>query len=124
MKNFLTAILLGMVMTVHAQDPISIDVNKAKSSFVVTLDANPTTGYQWTVVDYDKELLQLTSSTYRRPDTKLIGAGGKMLYTFTLCKGKKYPDQTAITFLYARSWEKKESGTLQKVIIHFMASKT
>lgn len=114
--------LIGLAMVAlsfisHA-DPLAIKVSNQQSSFVVNLEANPTTGYQWEVVSYDKALLTLKSSVYQRPDTKLIGAGGQMLFTFTVNKGKTHPKSTKLVFKYARPWE-KDTGTLQKVVVNF-----
>ncbi len=113
---FSSMIATGLI---YAAEPILINVNKNQSSFIVNLAANPTTGYQWSVIHFDNDLLTLHSSVYQRPNTKLIGAGGRMLFTFTLNKGKTYPQTTELTFKYARPWEKKDTGTIQKVTVNF-----
>ena len=116
MNKILGCILLCCSYSVHAGDDISMNVNKDQSSFTVTLPANPTTGYQWSVVSFDKNLLTLKESKYQAPQTRLIGAGGKMLFTFDLNQGKAYPDKTNMVFNYARSWE-PDSGSRQNVIV-------
>lgn len=118
-SSFLTSlILLGLSITTNAADALSINVNSKASQFVVSLAANPTTGYQWSLVSYDKSFLNLASSVYQRPQTKAIGAGGQMLFTFTLNKGAHYPEKTKMLFKYARSWE-ANSGTIKEVTINF-----
>ncbi|RUR12364.1 protease inhibitor I42 family protein [Legionella sp. km772] len=119
--KFLTSFTL-MIASIfaHADDSISMTVPKNQPSFVVNLAANPTTGFQWSVVHFDKDLLALSSSVYQQPDTKLIGAGGRMLFTFSLNKGKAYPQSTELTFKYARPWEKDGSATVQKVTVKFV----
>lgn len=112
--------MLALSALAHANDPMSVNVDKKQSSFVINLPANPTTGYQWSLVQFDRELLSLTSSLYQKPDTKLIGAGGNMLYTFSLNKGKAYPKTSEIIFKYARPWEKAQMASWQKVIVHFV----
>ncbi len=102
----------------YAADTLTLYVDSSSPQFVVTLPANPTTGYQWTVSTYDKTMLRLTSSHYIVPKTKLIGAGGEMTFTFALNKGKAYPKATTMSFTYARSWEPK-SGTLKQVTVQF-----
>lgn len=67
----------------------------------------------------DKNLLKLTSSTFEKPKTNLIGAGGQMYFTFSLQKGKSYPVSTKIQFKYARSWE-PGSGEMKNVTVHFI----
>lgn len=119
MKALLSSLFLGLSMTVHANDVISMDVNMNQSNFVVTLPANPTTGYQWSVVQFDKNLLALNSSKYEGLKTAMVGAGGEMHFTFALQKGKTYPDFTEIQFKYARSWEPK-SGIVKNVKVNFV----
>lgn len=118
--KFLTGFTMMMLAVfAHADDVMSLDIAKGQKSFVVNLPANPTTGFQWSVVQYDKDLLTLGSSVYHGPNTKLIGAGGRMLFTFTLNKGITLPKTTELTFKYARPWEKKGEFTMQKVTVNF-----
>ena len=121
MKILLGSVLLGFSIIAHAGagDDLTINVNASQSSFVVQLAANPTTGYQWKVVKFDKNLLSLLSSHYQKPQTNLIGAGGKMFFTFTLNNGKSYPEKTNIVFKYARSWE-PDSSTVKNVTVNFV----
>ncbi len=99
---------------------LQLDVPNKQQTFVVTLPANATTGYQWSVVTFDNALLTLDKSNYLAPNTKLIGAGGQMQYTFSLNKGKQYSAQTSMLFKYARAWE-PDSAMLKKVTIRFIA---
>ncbi len=119
MKIFLGCILLGLSMIANAEDTLSMTVNPDEGRFVVKLAANPTTGFQWSVVKYDKNLLTLSSSEYQKPQTHLIGAGGQMVFTFTLNKGKSYPDKTNLVFKYARSWE-PNTATIKNVTVNFV----
>jgi len=122
MMNFLIGfILLSFSVMANAGDNnISMTADSTQKKFVVTLAANPTTGYQWKVVQFDKNLLTLTSSDYQKPQTQLIGAGGQMLFTFTLNKGKSYPENTKMVFKYARAWE-PDSGTVKNVTVNFVS---
>ena len=88
--------------------PVPVEVlapiqTKVGELFTVTLDANPTTGYSWDFAKpIDGAILKLASSEFKRPDTKLMGAGGKQIWTFrAMDKGK-----TTITLKYFRPWEK------------------
>ncbi|CAM2793623.1 protease inhibitor I42 family protein [Legionella worsleiensis] len=119
MKLFLGGMLMVFSMMVYAVDDIMLQVPNNQPSFKVSLAANPTTGYQWTVEQYDKTLFKLTSSQFQRPKSNLIGAGGQMLFTFTLNKGKSYPKSTKLVFQYARAWE-KEPGKIQTVNVNFI----
>lgn len=118
MNRVLGFLLLGFSLIANAGTNLELNVDAKQSSFVVTLAANPTTGYNWSVLEFDKNLLTLTSSQYQKAKNKLIGAGGQMLFTFALNKGKSYPHSTSMTFKYARSWD-ANSATLQKVTVNF-----
>lgn len=117
-KKILGSLLLLGSSWLQAADSLTINVNKNSPQFVVALPSNPTTGFQWTVKHYDRKLLQLKSSNYIAPKTKLIGAGGQMTFTFAPIKGKTYPASTKMSFAYARSWEAKQ-GALKHVTINF-----
>ena len=119
MKILFSSLLLGFAMTVHADDELSLDVNVKDPSFVISLPANPTTGFQWAVDQYDKNILTLSSSVYQKPQTNLVGAGGQMQFTFTLQKGKALPEHTHLQFKYARAWEPK-TATVKKVQVNFL----
>ena len=121
MNVFWSCFLFCISFIAYANDDSSMNVNLNASSFVVTLPANPTTGYQWSVVSFDKNLLTLNKSFFEQPKTNLVGAGGQMHFTFTLLRGKKYPEHSDIVFKYARSWE-PGSATIKHVTIHFVAS--
>ena len=123
MNLLMSFVMMLVPLSVYANKALLVNVPKNKSSFVITLEANPTTGYQWSVVSFDKDLLTLSSSYYQGPDSKLIGAGGHMLFTFTLNKEKAYPKTTDLFFSYARPWEKGDTGAKQKVTVHFFAKR-
>jgi inhibitor of cysteine peptidase len=94
--------LLTLGLAASAQDSKPITV-KTGQEFTITLVSNPTTGYRW---DLDKpidgKLVQLVTNDYVRPNTTLIGAGGKQVWTFkAVAEGK-----TQIDLKYFRSWEK------------------
>lgn len=119
MKIVFGCLLLGSSMMVYANENLTLDVLTNSSSFEVMLPANPTTGFQWSVVRFDKNLLILSKSSYERPKTNLIGAGGQMHFIFTLQKKQGYPASTEIVFKYARSWE-PASATVKNVTVNFV----
>ncbi|KTD23394.1 secreted protein [Legionella lansingensis] len=121
MKKLLSCFLLAFTTLTQAANSMSINVDTSATQFLVTLPANPTTGYQWTVEDYDKSFLKLLSSRYAAPQTKLMGAGGEMSFTFQLISGRSYPKNTTLVFKYARPWE-PQTGTVQKVTVNFISS--
>lgn len=119
MKILFSSLLLSFSMMAQANDTVSLDVNIKDPSFSLSLPANPTTGFQWTVEQYDKNLLTLSASVYEKPTTNLVGAGGVMHFTFAVQKGKTLPEHTQIQLKYARSWEPK-SATMKTVQVNFV----
>lgn len=83
----------------------------ARENFVITLNSNMTTGYHWELAKpLDKNRLELVGSKYIEPSTKLIGAGGKEVWTFKALKTGK-----ATVFLkYIRPWEKNVAPAREK----------
>ncbi len=114
----LACLLLSIMFLARADDTLSVTVDPNQAQFQIELPANPTTGYQWTVEKYDTSLLILRSSQYIAPQTQIIGAGGKMLFNFSLVTTKNYPSGTTIVFKYARPGE-PDKGTLKTVIVNF-----
>jgi inhibitor of cysteine peptidase len=74
----------------------------AGSEFTLTLESNRTTGYQWQLAKSpDENVVQLVGNRYEVPDTRLIGAGGREVWTFkAVGKGN-----TEIHLKYVRPWE-------------------
>ncbi len=79
--------------------------------FAIMLDSNPTTGYSWAVAGQpDAGVVDVEGSDFVDPDTELIGAPGKDLWTFkAVGKGS-----TSITLNYGRPWEQDQPPADQK----------
>lgn len=74
---------------------------KADQKLQVSLAGNPTTGYNWDLVEYDQSVLKQVGDMKYKADSKLIGSGGVMTFTFeALASGN-----TTIKLIYHRSWE-------------------
>jgi inhibitor of cysteine peptidase len=73
----------------------------------IALTSNPTTGYRWQLAGpIDERIIKLVSSEYKRPDSRLVGAGGQELWKFqAVGKGN-----TNIVMTYVRPWEKDEKA--------------
>ncbi|MFC1987209.1 protease inhibitor I42 family protein [Chloroflexota bacterium] len=97
----LIAACSGEVKThTDADKTINTTVNQ---EFIIALDSNPTTGYNWEA-SYDESILKLADSKYevgRQTQTDLVGAGGTQYFQFKALKTGK----TEITVTYKRSWE-------------------
>lgn len=84
------------------------------------LKANPSTGYSWFLMNYDKNLLKPLSAKYNPPEKNMPGAPGYMLWRFRVnASAFVVPRATKIELLYARPWELAK-GHQKKidVIIH------
>jgi inhibitor of cysteine peptidase len=75
-------------------------------NFTITLDSNPTTGYNWQIVrQMDTGLVELVDSQYIAPKTDLVGSPGHEEWHFKAIREGK----AIISFEYKRPWEKDES---------------
>ena len=83
-------------------DPAQTINAGVNQEFMIALDSNPTTGYNWEE-KHDAAMLNLVESIYE-PDTPaagLVGAGGTQYFQFKALK----TGSTEITLTYKRSWE-------------------
>ena len=80
------------------------------STFTITLDSNPTTGYSWHLKEaLNEKNVKLVDNKYLVPETSQLGKGGQEAWTFKAqAKGK-----TKIIMVYTRSWEKDTSSAKQ-----------
>lgn len=118
MKTFASILLLALSNLSIASQIMTLNVNKNQKIVAVTLPANPTTGYQWTIKTMDHSLLKLESSQYLSSKSGLMGAGGQMIFNFSLIAGKSIPEKTTLVFSYAQPWE-PQKGTEQLVELQF-----
>ena len=124
MKYALIGLLcfLSLSGTTVAQAAQTYQVMLSQNTFAVTLQSNPTTGFQWSVKQYDESLLTLTTSQFIPPsNTHLMGAPGQMMFHFAIKKGAVRPKNTSIQLVYRRPWESK-AGTVKRVTIHFVGA--
>ena len=86
-------------------DPIV--VVKAKPEFTIILQANPTTGYSWSLKNYDAHVLVPVERKVVPPvNKKLMGAPGYEEWTFKVkSDGFVVPQTTTIVLIYSRPWE-------------------
>jgi inhibitor of cysteine peptidase len=104
MKKYLFCplVLLALAGPAPAQDSKPLTV-QAGREFSVTLDSNPTTGYKWDLAGPpDARFVRLVTNIYVRPDSKLMGAGGREVWTFKAVG----EGGTEIALKYFRPWEK------------------
>lgn len=76
----------------------------AGQTFTLSLDGNPTTGYQWVLDDsFDGEVLSLLENFYLTPQSaaQMVGQGGSYYWRFKALKA----GSTEIKIAYCRPWE-------------------
>ena len=75
---------------------------KEGETLVIALEANPTTGYLWEVVEPQQPILGQKGEPEYQPESDKIGAPGLQTFRFT---GQKAGDMT-LELIYHRPWEK------------------
>ncbi|MFZ4076692.1 MAG: protease inhibitor I42 family protein [Legionellaceae bacterium] len=121
LKSVVSLILMLGSLMLYAKDPMVLSVPASTATFEVRLPANPTTGFQWHVKQYDKAHFDLLKRQYKSPTNGLIGAGGEMFFLFKVKAGVAAPRSTRMIFCYSRSFE-PNSGKLQYVQVTFKPS--
>jgi len=104
--------MLGVYSGEAAAETIKVKVG---SSFFLSLDSNPTTGYAWQA-QFDDELLELVQTNFV-PSSDLIGAGGVESFEFRALK----QGDSEITMVYKRSWEE---SFIEKMIFSIHITKS
>ena len=67
----------------------------------ITLDSNPTTGYQWEVADVDASVLAQLGTEYDADSSQLIGSGGEEIFTFEAVG----LGETSLQLIYHQPWD-------------------
>lgn len=95
-----------------------ISVSPQQKQFTVTLTGNPTTGYRWFLLHYNRNLIKAVSYHFTA-NTKLMGAPGKATFTFTpTAQAFAAPQSTTLQFEYVRSWM-PNAATHKNITIRF-----
>jgi inhibitor of cysteine peptidase len=85
---------------VFGEDDTAIDVASG-DDFVIELESNSTTGYQWTATSSDEAVVSEQSSEYLKPSTDALGAPGKQRFVFEAGSA----GSATLTLQYARGFE-------------------
>lgn len=82
-------------------------------SLIVSLGSNPSTGYTWKEAEIENiQVLSEYSRQFVEPQTDLVGAAGKDVWTFkTLAKG-----ETTVKFQYTRPWQNEDTSNWTVVL--------
>lgn len=91
-------------ITLHAGDDGSQVELMEGQTFVVSLEANPSTGYTWEAVDYDQQVLRQVGEPSFTPVSDALGASGTQVLRFeAVGEGR-----TTLGIVYHRAWEEVE----------------
>jgi inhibitor of cysteine peptidase len=94
----------GDSKTVTPKNGSTVDATVGKD-FVIKLESNPTTGYEWAVKG-TPENVTFISSNYQKPSSDAMGAPGQQLLTFKATKAGSWP----VALVYERPFDKTEPG--------------
>jgi len=106
------------VKVVASVSDSQIELKKGQT-LVFTLESNPTTGYQWEVIEYDESILQLKGEVeFKSFDTRNpppSGKGGTETFRFDAQSTGK----VILKLVYHRPWE-KEVEPLKTFTLHVL----
>ncbi|MFH1199389.1 MAG: protease inhibitor I42 family protein [Candidatus Omnitrophota bacterium] len=93
-------------------DPTQVIRVPVGQEFVITLAANPTTGYTWDfAVKLDEKMFQLVRADYTPNTPQLTGSGGEQMWVFKAMQ----TGEAEISLKYWRPWEQDDPDQKQAV---------
>jgi inhibitor of cysteine peptidase len=102
----------GAKVTTYTDSSQKINVG-VNQEFIIALQANPTTGYDWQPV-FDSTLISQVKKDYQQDDhsgQQIVGSGGTDFFTYKALKA----GETKITLTYYRPWETPKAEDQQQV---------
>ncbi len=120
-KLFFSWLTIGCFIAADAfslETQIQVASSATCSSFEVRLSENPTTGFQWTLKDYDKKRFSFIKDSYVSASTKRMGASGVHIFYFKQEYDTSCPESTELVFRHARSWE-ADSAKDTKITVNY-----
>lgn len=79
----------------------NITLNKGQA-LIITLEANPTTGYTWEVAEVNANIIRQVGEIEFQPESGAIGAGGLQTIRLEAVNA----GETPLRLVYHRTWEK------------------
>lgn len=116
-RNILTLILLSLALFALIAGCLSLpggterlteknngnDVHlTVGDTVVVTLDANPTTGFNWEIEALNPLMMEQIGAAQFHSNSQMIGAAGKTIFTFKASS----PGTCDLSLVYRRPWER------------------
>ena len=99
----------------NSGQPFDILIN---TDISIALEANPTTGYKWTISEMDTSILTQVKNASFYTDSKKVGAPGIQTFRFRATASGK----TRLKLIYHRPWEKGKKA-LDSFIVFFNVKK-
>jgi predicted secreted protein len=116
MKRIISLILITIIIFSGVSASADTNENKEKfqvkedgDNFVIILDENITTGYQWIYSIADEAHVTYVKDNQITNETDLVGVGGKREFYFKV----NADGLSTITFEYKRSWEEEVAESLK-----------
>lgn len=75
---------------------------KKDHDFTISLESNPTTGYQW-IPAFNPDIINLVSHSFQPSSSRLMGTPGTEVFTFKAINH----GTGSLKMVYKRSWEKE-----------------
>ncbi|MAH61550.1 MAG: hypothetical protein CMF42_04615 [Legionellales bacterium] len=119
MYKILNLLIIALFSVAYANSPIVINPDQIPSSPIeldsnavtLSLPSNPSTGYEWVIVDYS-DSIQVNSIEYVAPNDQLIGQPGSDLISIQFNENW---EKSYIDLKYSRSWEIDENPTVIRI---------
>ena len=101
--------LIYAAVPVYTENQKDIIVTAKQPRFIIQLKSNPTTGYSWSLEQYDVRFVKVIKHQYIPSTNKRIGASGVEQWLLALnAKGMLISGKTKLYFAYKRPWEQQE----------------
>lgn len=114
---FFTLPIFADPTPIYTEANTTITQNSNQPTFIIQLKSNRTTGYSWSLENYDEQAIQLLQHRYLPPTQMIAGAAGIEKWTFRLTKDAfATPKTFSIALVYKRPWEK--DGDSRRVVFH------
>lgn len=110
MMIIVTLFVLTLALTACSSNAVKIgaDANgqtielAAGQKLVLSLESNPTTGFDWEVSEIDEAVIKQSGESEFKSESDLLGAGGVRTFTFEAVAA----GTSTLKLVYHRSWEK------------------
>jgi inhibitor of cysteine peptidase len=94
--------ITAIIIMSEREEHHALTVRRGKK-FIIELRSNPSTGYRWHLLFFNKNMLKLISSEFEPKTASQIGTGGTQRFIFEATK----EGTTRIKLIYKRPWERE-----------------